>query len=205
MPKLLQWFSTASLLLLAACASLPPKVAPVPPPPAPEIHAVPDLPPRAVTPPPPPAPPQPDPVAQAGRELLRWQELLRQSAPDLLPAIAARVAAEPATPASAVQLALVWLHSRVPGDAARALAQLETVQTSTDPAAQPWAEWARLLLPRAAEQKRLEDQINRQTQQQRDSQRRIDQLAEQLEALKAIERSLAPRSAGSATHTGKAP
>ncbi|MBC7726116.1 MAG: hypothetical protein H7242_00645 [Microbacteriaceae bacterium] len=143
---------------------------------------------------PPPTQPPPDPSALAGRELLGWHEMLRQAAPDLLPAIAARVAAEPAAPASAVHLALVLLYTRSPGDTARALTQLETVQNSIDPAALPWAEWARLLSARAAEQKRLEDQINRQTQQLRDSQRRIDQLTEQLEALKAIERSLAPRS-----------
>lgn len=144
--------------------------------------------------------PPPDPTAQAGRDLLRWQDQLRQTAPDVLPAVAARIAAEPATPASAVHLALVWLHTRNPGDAAKALAQLEALQTATDPAAQPWIEWVRLLAARAAEQKRLEEQINRQTQQLRDSQRRLDQLTDQLEALKAIERSLSPRKS-----TGKAP
>ena len=205
MPKLLRWFSTDSLLLLAACTTPAPDSELAPPRPVSQVQSEPAPQPPVVLPPSPLMQPPPDPTTHAGRELLSWQEMLRQSPPDLLPAIAARVAAEPASPASAVHLALVWLHTRAPGDAARALAQLETVQTSADPAAQPWADWARLLAPRAAEQKRLEELINRQTQQQRDNQRRIDQLTEQLEALKAIERSLAPRSAGSPNHNGKTP
>lgn len=200
MPERLRWLSAASLLVLAACASpLPPAFTDTPRPVTP-VHIPPPPPPAVVPPPVLPTPDPTDQAIQAGRELLRWQDQLRQAAPDVLPAIAARIAAEPATPASAVHLALAWLHTRVPGDAAKALAQLEAVQTSTDPAAQPWSDWVRLLTARATEQKRLDDQVNRQTQQLRDSQRRIDQLTEQLEALKAIERSLAPRNGA-----GKAP
>ncbi|GAC1543257.1 MAG: hypothetical protein NVS2B4_21740 [Ramlibacter sp.] len=44
------------------------------------------------------------------------------------------------------------------------------------------------MLAQLAEQKRLEDQAERQAQQLRDTQRRVDQLAERLEALRAIER-----------------
>ncbi|MBC7681247.1 MAG: hypothetical protein H7172_02840 [Ferruginibacter sp.] len=205
MHSLLRWPSTSGLLVLAACASPSPDAPPDVPSLAPHVHTLPAPPLPEVAPPPLPIQPRPDPTAQAGRELLRWQGILRQAAPDLLPAIAARVAAEPATPARDVHLALVWLHTRASGDATRALAQLEAVQSSSDPAAQPWAEWARLLSSRAAEQKRLDEQVNRQTQQLRDSQRRIDQLTEQLEALKAIERSLAPRNASSANSTGKTP
>ncbi|WP_295957844.1 hypothetical protein [Rhodoferax sp.] len=197
MPKCLRWLCAASLLVLAACASPLPQVVPDAPRQAAPIHTPPAPPPLVL---PPPILPAPDPTAEAGRELQHWQDQLRQAAPDVLPALAARIAAEPATPASAVHLALVWLHTRVPGDAAKALAQLEALQTSADPAAQPWADWVRLLASRATEQKRLDEQINRQAQQLRDSQRRIDQLTEQLEALKAIERSLAPRNG-----VGKAP
>ena len=58
---------------------------------------------------------------------------------------------------------------------------------------------ARLVAARLAEQKRVEDQLERQNQQLRDQQRRIDQLNERLEAMRAIERSLlAPRSNGGA-------
>jgi len=179
-----------SLLTLVACSTvaLPPEPPPAPPataavpPPAPAVPVL-----------APPKPPQPEPADEAGRQLLRWQEALRVAAPDTLPALAARLAAEPATPAGAVHLALVWMNTRTPGDVNRALPLLEQLPQSTDPAAQPWVDWARLLATRAGEQKRLEEQLARQSQQLRDSQRRIDQLNEQLEALKAIERSLAPR------------
>lgn len=136
------------------------------------------------------------PVDEAGRQLQQWQDSLRQATPESLNALAARLAAEPATPAGMVHLALVWLHTHNPGDSARALAQLEGLSNGNDPAVAAWAGWLPLLMARAAEQKRLEEQIVRQNQQLRDNQRRIDQLTEQLEALKAIERSLAPRSMG---------
>lgn len=198
MSNLLRGFSTACLLVLAACAGPPANETPALPCPAAPVRSQPAPRPLAVVPPP--EQPLPDPATQAGRDLVRWQDMLRQSAPDLLPAIAARVAAEPPTPANVVHLALVWLHTRAPGDAAKALTQLEAVQASTDPAARPWTEWVRLLAARAMEQKRLEEQVNRQTQLLRDNQRRIDQLTEQLEALKTIERSLAPRN-----NAGKTP
>lgn len=181
------------LVALAGCSSVAPRAEsspPAPPPPAPPVVvAVP-------VPAPPPAPA--DPVDEAGRQLLQWQGAVRQLAPDTLPALAARLAAEPSSTPGSVHLALVWLHTRNPGDAARALAQLESLPITTEPEAQPWADWVRLLMARAAEQKRLDEQITRQAQQLRDGQRRIDQLTEQLEALKAIERSLAPRSMGKA-------
>ncbi len=52
---------------------------------------------------------------------------------------------------------------------------------------------ARLLMVRLSEQRRLEDLLDKQTQQARDLQRRLDQTTERLEALKAIERSLVSR------------
>ena len=50
-----------------------------------------------------------------------------------------------------------------------------------------------LLANRLMDQRRLEDATERQAQQLRDSQRRIDQLNERLEAMRAIERSLTTR------------
>ncbi|WP_394789493.1 hypothetical protein [Rhodoferax sp.] len=189
---LIQRLGVLSLLALVGCASVAPPpvvqepVLPKPPPPPIVVPA----------PPPPPPPAVPDPVAEAGRQLLRWQESLRQVPPEAVAALATRLAAEPATPEGTVHLAMAWLQSRAPGDSARALALLEAVQKSPDPAAQPWTDWARLLVLQALEQKRLEDLIERQAAQLRDSQRRMDQLNEKLEALKNIERSLAPRGNG---------
>ena len=58
---------------------------------------------------------------------------------------------------------------------------------------------ARLLAARLLDQRRLEDGVERQSQQLRDSQRRIEVLNERLEAMRAIERSLTPRGAGRPT------
>ncbi len=75
----------------------------------------------------------------------------------------------------------------------RALALLEPLARPNAPA--PWQALARLLQSRFAEQRRLEEQLDKQNQQLRDQQRRIEQLGSQLEALKAIERSLTTRPA----------
>ncbi len=56
---------------------------------------------------------------------------------------------------------------------------------------------ARLLAARFGEQRRVEEQLDKQNQQLRDVQRRLDQTNERLEALKAIERSLTSRPAAS--------
>jgi hypothetical protein len=64
--------------------------------------------------------------------------------------------------------------------------------------AEAWQPIARLLLARLQELRRLEDLLDRRNQELRDSQRDVKQLSEKLEALKAIERSLAPRPISSA-------
>jgi hypothetical protein len=89
-----------------------------------------------------------------------------------------------------VQLALLLGQTRVAGDTVRALQLLDQVAQSPAPEAAPWQPLARLLAARYAEQRRVEEQLERQNQQARDQQRRLQQLTEKLEALKAIERSL---------------
>lgn len=110
-------------------------------------------------------------------------------------------------PATAVELALALGQTRNNGDAARAVGLLEGVTRSTAPEAQPLQPLARLLLARYAEQRRLEEQLDRQGRDLRDIQRRLDQANEKLDALKAIERSLAPptRPGASAPPPTKAP
>ena len=54
---------------------------------------------------------------------------------------------------------------------------------------------ARTLAARYLEQRRIEDDRDRQSQQVRDSQRRIEQLNDRLEALRAIERSVSRQNA----------
>lgn len=174
-------------LLLAGCAQ--PVVLPVPEPaPAP-------APPPVIVVAPAPAPvvvPAPTPPEDlAARQLLAWHERLRA----LPSAEQAREAARLQNPAGAdetLALALLLAQGRNPGDLARALALLEPLARDT---AAPQASLARLLQARLGEQRRLEELAERQAQQIREQQRRIEQLGQQIEQLRAIERSLGARPA----------
>ena len=89
-------------------------------------------------------------------------------------------------------------------DTARALGLVQRVLGNTGAAAQPLHPLARLLEARLLQQRRLEDQLDRQAQQLRDTQRRNDQLSERLEAVRAIERSLSTRPAPAASPSAPA-
>jgi hypothetical protein len=78
-------------------------------------------------------------------------------------------------------------------ESARLSAPGEAVLANAGPDAQPLHPLARLLAFRYGEQRRLEDQIEKERQQTREVQRKLDQTNERLEALKAIERSLTTR------------
>jgi hypothetical protein len=129
------------------------------------------------------------PTDAAARELLAYHaRLKRMSAGEL--AVEVRVRDE-AAPASATKLALALMTSHGSGELARAQALLDQVLRDTRPEAAMWQGLARLLADSLTEQRRLEDLADRATQQQRDLQRKLDAANEKLEALKAIERSLA--------------
>lgn len=170
----------ATLLLAAGCVQAPPP--PATPAPAPvEVPAA------------SPVPPPPAPQATALQRLVDFQERSKALGPTELAREQARLAAIPGTEAT-LQLAWLLAQARSPGDLARAQTLLEPLVRGEGPASM----LAQLLLARLAEQRRLEDQLERQAQQQRDLQRRNEQLREQLDALRAIERSLGPRPAASA-------
>jgi hypothetical protein len=194
--------------LLTACGTLPaaptaaseppvdarPVAAAVPPPapPAPAASA------PATSPPVPPAL-RPDFADAAARRLLAYQEQLRQLPAGELGAELTRqnaaLAASGNAPAVALELSLVLAQTRNPADTQRALALLDPIARTPTPEQQPWQGLARLLLVRLVEQRRLEEQLERQAGQLRESQRNVQQLNEKLEALKAIERSLNSRAA----------
>ncbi len=117
----------------------------------------------------------------------------------------------PATPAEQLQLALLLSQLHQAAELARAQELINRILSSASPPAQPLQPLARLLAARYAEQRRLEDQLERQIQQTRDVQRRLEQTRERLEALKAIERSLTSRppaaaaSAAPASRRNRAP
>jgi len=95
------------------------------------------------------------------------------------------------SPTTQMQLAILLSQTRVPADLARALGLLQRVIANPSPEAQPLHPLARALAARYVEQRRVEDDRDKQVQQLRDSQRRIDQLNDRIEALRAIERSFA--------------
>ncbi|HEY8881633.1 MAG TPA: hypothetical protein VIN03_28970 [Roseateles sp.] len=86
--------------------------------------------------------------------------------------------------------ALLLGQGRSAADQAQAAAQLEALNASTDPQVEPFKPIVALLAARLAEQRRLQDNVDKLNQQLRDSQRRNEQLNEKLEALKAIEQTL---------------
>lgn len=96
-------------------------------------------------------------------------------------------------PADQVQLALVLAQLRQTPELVRAQEVLTRLLANQDAEAQMLHPLARLLAARYGEQRRLEDLADKQSQQTRDVQRRLDQTHERLEALKAIERSLTSR------------
>lgn len=156
------------------------------------------------------APPQPEPADAAARRLVFYAEQLRQLPAAELGAEVTRLnglwAASGNAPAQTLELALALAQTRNPADTARANTLLEPIARTPSPEQQPWQGLARLLLLRVAEQRRLEDALERQGRELRDSQRNVQQLNEKLEALKAIERSLNNRApAASAPAAATAP
>jgi hypothetical protein len=186
----------------AACTPLHP-VPPPPPPPAPAAAEPPAPPPAPAPAPPPVEQPLPELANEtdlAARRLLACDRRLRRmSPPELATEISGLNALISSAGASTVPdtvlcLALALAQQHNPGDLARAASLLEPLAqppAAADPSpAQPLA---RLLAGRIADQKRLEDELERQATQRRDTQRAIQQLTEKLEALKAIERSMTAR------------
>jgi hypothetical protein len=169
-------------VVTAGCASPP-----VPPPtPAPIVVEV--------TPAPAPPPPQPaarqvesNAAAPAMLALLHADRVRALPEPELTQEIA-RLSGAPQTPLVQVELALTLMQTRAALNAIRANQLLQRVLAQDGADARPLHPLCRHLVAQLAEQKRLEDQAERQAQQLRDAQRRADQLAERLDAIRAIER-----------------
>ena len=98
-----------------------------------------------------------------------------------------------ASPAERVQLSLALSQLHQLPELVRAQEVLGSVLSNADPRALPLQSLSRLLSSRYGEQRRLSDLLEKQTQQTREVQRRLDQTNERMEALKAIERSLTSR------------
>ncbi len=102
------------------------------------------------------------------------------------------------TPDDQLRLAMALVQTKQLYDLVRAQELLQRVLGNPGNDARNLHPLARLLAARFSEQRRIEDQLDRQGQQLRDTQRRLDQTNDKLEALKEIERSLTPRAASPA-------
>lgn len=152
----------------------------------------------ASSPEPPPALPAPPvvlPAPDAVARVLTYSERVRTMPTVELNQELARmtVPSEANVPASQVQLSLILSQLRQLPELIKAQELLARVLANASPEAQPLHPLARLLAFRYGEQRRLEDQLEKERQQTREVQRKLDQTHERLEALKAIERSLTTR------------
>ncbi|WP_411883492.1 hypothetical protein [Polaromonas sp. YR568] len=129
-------------------------------------------------------------VDDATARMLAYAERVRLMQPPELNQEIARLG-EATSPSAQLQLSLVLSQLRQLPELVRAQELLARVLGN--PEAQALHPLARLLASRYGEQRRLEEQLDKQNQQLRDVQRRLDQTNERLEALKAIERSLTSR------------
>lgn len=128
-------------------------------------------------------------------DLLTYHQALRELAlADLLKELA-NLNGQPKHPRMALQKSMVLSLTRNSTDLARALVLADHVAKSAEPDALPLKPLAQLLLAQFLELRRLSEQSDKSAQQVKDGQRRIEQLNDTLEALKAIERTLPARPA----------
>jgi len=190
----LPWaFAIAAPVLLAAC-STPPASRLAPPPasaPAAQPRPAPVIPVEAE-----PTAPATQPAinfiaATSGQvaAALAYADKVRSFGPPELASEINRLGEPGEVPLSQMQLALALAQTRQSADLGRAQGLMQRVSAGTTVEAQQLAPLARTLAARYGEQRRVEDEREKQAQQLRDSQRRIDQLNDRLEALRAIERS----------------
>ena len=179
------WLAFSLLVALVAGCAAPPQAAPPEPmpPPPPAVLA----PPPVAAPPAPTAAPERDQVLVAAVEYADRVRAL--PAPELGQEIQ-RLGDTPYAPLPAMQLALALVKSRTNANSARAQSLLQRVIADPAPEAQALQPFARVLSGQIADQRRADEQAERQAQQLREAQRRIEQLNDRLEAVRAIERSL---------------
>jgi hypothetical protein len=133
------------------------------------------------------------PEVSAVKFLLAYAERLRTLSPGELATEIAALGEPGPQPMAQMQLALALTHSHQPVDTARALGLFQRVVAQEQPSAAPHKPLARLMAERLLDQRKLEETVERQSQQLREQQRRIEQLSDRLEAMRAIERSLNTR------------
>jgi hypothetical protein len=184
-------------LALAFVAGLYGCASPAPPLPAPlPMSSVPAPPPTAA------AATSPTPA----ETVLAYAERIRNLQPTELAQEISSLGDPQDSPLRQMQLVVALGATRTPANNARAQALLQRVLGQNQAQAQVLHPLARMLLAQQAETRRLEEQLERQTQQAKDAHRRMDQLNDRLEALRAVERSLLrPAATMSAPANGQRP
>ena len=190
-----RWPAWLLVAALAGCAA-PPETGPgqTPPPQAPmramELPQPPQASASAPAPVPQAAAATPAPARGAADQVLAYADRIRGMPAAELAQEIQRLGETSYTPVRATQLALALGHSRQAVNVARAQSLLQRVLAQREGEAQSLHGLARLLADQFAEQRRADEQAERQARELRDAQRRLEQLNERLEAVRAIERSL---------------
>lgn len=176
-PALLRRLSSFALCaLLGACANKQPAPAAEPPPVV------------IVT--------QSPPANEVAPLLSYHQSLRRMSQGELLKELSGLMQ-QKRSPRLSVQMAMVLMLTRGGGDLARAQGLLDNVANSTAAESAPFKSLAQVLSSNCAEMRRLADTADKLVAQQKESQRRIEQLNDMVEGLKNIERTLPARPSAS--------
>lgn len=168
---------------LNACVQVDPRQEPL-------AMSVPPTPPVVAPAPPPP----PDEVGP----LLRYHQSLRRMTQGELLKELSGLSLQQRSPRVVMQMGMVLMLTRGGGDLARAQGLFDSVAISNDSEAAVFKPLAQVLSSNSAEARRLAEHVDRLAGQQRDNQRRIDQLNDMVEGLKTIERTLPSRPAASA-------
>jgi hypothetical protein len=142
----------------------------------------------------------PDPIHVEARSLNEYRERTAQLAPAALAEEIQHLSAGPGTPSNTLRLAVALSLTGASVDCARALALLQPIVGGTVVVEEPWRTLGALVAANVADLRRLQERNERQAQQLRESQRRLDDASQKLDALRAIERSLDSRGV-----TGAAP
>jgi hypothetical protein len=175
-----------ALLALAGCAA--PLPAAPPPAVAPEIVPAAIPAPLPVPAGPPAAAASESTVPAPAETVIAYAERLRGLGASELAQEIQRLGDSSYAPARALQLALALGQARGAANFARAQALLQRVLAQPD--AGRLHPLARLVSAQLADLRRADEQLERQGQQLREAQRRLDELSDRLEAVRAIERSV---------------
>lgn len=151
--------------------------------------------------------PEPSNAAEgaAAARLLRYADRVRGLSPAELALEVAALGDPGQVPERQLQLSLVLLQMNQPVETARALGLAQRVANSLSPESVALKPLARLLAQRLMEHRKVEEALDKQNAQLREQSRRIEQLNDRLEAMRAIERSINARPPAAAPRAPTAP